>query len=401
MSLFHRKPKSGQHFVIVFDIGSGSIGGSFVSVDEGKTPEIIFATRRDIPFQEKLNFPRFLELMIKTLEEMFTTMQKSGGGVKITQAFCVLASPWYASQTRLVHYNQPEPFLVTEKGLHKLIQKEIDLFRDSKLFVRSKVGDTMPEIMESKNIQMKLNGYEVRDPFGKRVSELEIALYISMIPANIYKSINESIVKFWHVPNAHFASFSFVAFDLIRDVFSDEASFLFMDISGEVTDISLAKDNVLLESISFPAGKNILIRALVEKMKTTPTAAASELDLYLENKSTKEHAKQVEEALLAAGKEWLTYFEDALTQLSLEFPIPKTIFYTTDNNVATWFEKSIDQASFTKFSQEEGAFTVRALGSEFLSKFVKAVEPDFQDPFLAVEAIFAKKFTFLTAPKFK
>lgn len=396
MSLFHRKPKNGQHFVIVFDIGSGSIGGSFVSIDEGRTPEIIFATRRDIPFQEKLNFPRFLELMIKTLEEMFTTMQKSGGGVTITQAFCVLASPWYASQTRLVHYNQPEPFVVTEKGLHKLIQKEIDLFRDSKLFVRSKVGGTMPEIMESKNIQMKLNGYEVRNPFGKRVTELEIALYISMIPANIYKSINESIVKFWHVPNVHFASFSFVAFDLVRDIFADESSFLFMDISGEVTDISLAKDNVLLESISFPAGKNIFIRALIEEMKTTPAVAVSELNLYLEGKSTKEHAKQIEAALAAASKEWLTYFEDALTQLSLEFPIPKTIFYTTDNNVIQWFEKVIEQADFSKFSQEEGTFIARSLGSEFLSKFVQATEPDFQDPFMAIEAIFAKKFTQLT-----
>ncbi len=396
MSLFHRKPKSGQHFVIVFDIGSGSIGGSFVSVDEGKIPEIIFATRREIPFQEKLNFPRFLELMIKTLEEMFVTMQKSGGGVKITQAFCVLASPWYASQTRLVRYNQPESFVVTEKGLNKLLQKEIDLFRDSKLFVRSKVGADMPEIMESKNIQMKLNGYEVRNPFGKRVSELEIALYISMIPANIYKSINESIVKFWHVPNAHFASFSFVAFDLIRDVFSGEASFLFVDISGEVTDISLAKDNVLLESISFPAGKNMLTRAIIEDMQTSATAAESELDLYLENKSTKEHAKQIEKALESAGRDWLTYFEDALTQLSLEFPIPKTVFYTTDDNVVMWFEKAIAQADFTKFSEEEDRFTVRSLGSEFLSKFVKTTEPDFQDPFLAIEAVFAKKFTLLT-----
>lgn len=395
MALFQRNPKSGQHFVIIFDIGSSSIGGSFVSIDPNKSPEIIFTTRKDIPFQEKLNFQRFLDLMIKTLEEMFTSMQKAGGDVKVAQAFCVLASPWYASQTRLVHYNQPEPFTVTEKGLGKLIQKEIELFRDSKLFIRSKVGDAMPEIMESKNIQMKLNGYEVRDPFGKRVSELEIALYISMIPANIFKSINESIVKFWHVPNVHFASFSFVAFDTIRDIFADESSFLFMDISGEVTDISLAKDNVLLESISFPSGKNILIRAIVEKMKTTPAVANSELNLYFENKSTPAHAKQIEEILEPVAKEWLTFFEDALAQLTVEFPIPRTIFYTTDNNVTKWFQKAIEETNFTKFSQEDGQFAIRSLGNEFLSKFIHVVEPDFQDPFLAIEAIFAKKFTLL------
>ena len=290
MALFQRKGKSGQHFIVVFDIGSASIGGAFASIDSGKTPEVIFTTRRDIPFQEKLNFQRFLESMIKTLEEMFVALEKAGGGVKVDQVFCVLASPWYASQTRLVHYNQPQPFTVTEKGLAKLVQKEIELFRDSKLFERSKQSDAAPEIMESKNIQMKLNGYEVKSPFGKRTNELEVALYISMIPGNIFTSINESIKKFWHLPEVHFSSFSFTAFDTIRDIFADETSFLFMDISGEVTDISLAKDNVLLESISFPAGKNMLIRQLVAAMKTTSGAARTELKMYLEGKSNREHS---------------------------------------------------------------------------------------------------------------
>ena len=392
MSLFRPRAKSGQHFVIVFDIGSASIGGAFVSVDKGKNPEIIFATRRAIPFQEKLNFQRFLESMIKTLEEMFVAMQKAGGGVRVDQAFCVLASPWYASQTRLVHYNQEVPFVVTEKGLAKLIQKEIELFRDSKLFVRSKVGDVVPEIMESKNIQMKLNGYEVRNPFGKKTSELEIALYISMIPANIHRSISESIRKFWHVPDVHFSSFSFTTFDVIRDIFTEESSLLFMDISGEVTDISLAKDNVLLESITFPAGKNMLIRAIVDGLKTNSAVAASELKLYLEGKMTHEHAQQIKKALDATGKEWLSFFEDALAQFATEFPIPRTIFYTADDDVMKWFEGVIRGTDFTKFSQEEGVFITRSLGNAFLDKFVQATEPEFQDPFLAIDTIFANKF---------
>ena len=391
MSLFNRKRKSGQHFIIVFDIGSASIGGAFASVETGKNPEVIFTTRRDIPFQEKLNFQRFLASMIKTLEEMFITLQKAGGGVKVDQAFCVLASPWYASQTRLVHYNQPQPFTVTEKGLNKLIQKEIELFRNSKLFSRSKSSDAVPEIMESKNIQMKLNGYDVKSPFGKRTSELEVALYISMIPSNIFTSINDSIKKFWRLNNVHFSSFSFTAFDTIRDIFAEETSFLFMDISGEVTDISLAKDNVLLESISFPAGKNMLIRQLVAGMKTAPAAAQTELKMYMEGKSTRDHAQQIESILTESSKEWLVFFEDALSQFSAEFPIPRTIFFTADDDVTKWYDSAIREANFSKFSQDEGAFMIRSLGNSFLNKFIQVLEPDFQDPFLAIETIFANK----------
>ncbi len=395
MPLFRKKPKGGQHFIIVFDIGSASIGGAFASIDPSRPPEIIFTTRRDIPFQEKLNFERFLSSMIKTLEEMFVLMQKAGGGVTVDHAFCVLASPWYASQTRLVHYSQPAPFLVTEHGLEKLIQKEIALFRDSKLFAHSKVGNTPPDIMESKNIQIKLNGYEVKNPFGKKASVLDVALYISMIPTNIHQSINESITKFWNLKNVHFSSFSYTAFDTIRDMFVDEPSFLFVDISGEVTDISLVKDGVLLESISYPAGKNMLIRSIAKEMQTTIALASSAMSLYLDGKSTHEHGKQIEQIIRDETKEWRIFFEDALSQLAVEFPIPRAIFYTADDGVSQWFEAAIREANPARFGEEDGQFLIRSLGNQFLDRFVEAIEPDIRDPFLAIETIFANKFASL------
>jgi hypothetical protein len=249
--------------------------------------------------------------------------------------------------------------------------------------------------MESKSIQVKLNGFEVHDPYGKRASELEVALYISMIPSNIFASINKSITKFWHLPKVHFSSFSFTAFDTIRDIFVEEQSFLFMDISGEVTDISLAKDNVLLESISFPAGKNMLVRALVKGMQLSPAVALSEMQLYLEGKCTEEHAKRIEDILSIEMNEWKIFFEDALSQFASEFPIPRTIFYTADDDVTKWFDTAIRQANFSRFSQEDRQFFVRLLGNSFLSKFVQVLEPDFQDPFLSIETIFANKFTSL------
>ena len=79
---------------------------------------------------------------------------------------------------------------------------------------------------------MKLNGYEVRDPLGKHATKLDIALYVSMIPRNIHQSIEASIEKFWHVETVHFSSFSFTTFDTLRDIFTEESSFLFMDISS-------------------------------------------------------------------------------------------------------------------------------------------------------------------------
>lgn len=393
MSLFQRKG-GGRRSVAVFDIGSGSIGGAFVNLNPGNIPEIIFSARRNIPVQAELNFQRFLDSMGKTLEGLALAMQKAGGGVRVGEIYVILASPWYASQTRLVRYQQDVPFTVTEKGVGKLVEKEIEAFRNSKLFTHLRAEEGAPEIMESKNIQIKLNGYALTRPYGKKVTELEIAVYVSMLPANIRSLITESLAKFWHA-KTHFSSFSLTTFDAIRSVFPEEPSFLFLDISGEVTDISLARDNILLESMSFPSGKNALIRAIAEIMKISPALAASELELYAQKKSSLEHAKRIGEILKEEAEEWRAFLKEALARFAAEFPIPRVIFYTADDVVSQWFETTIAETKFSRWGEAEDGFVVRALGNTLLNKFVRVAAPDLEDPFLSVEAIFANKLSSL------
>ncbi len=395
MSLFKKKRPLGQRFIAVFDIASASIGGSFVRLDPGELPEIIFSIREDIPFQEKVQFNRFLDAMRRTLESVFVKMQKAGGGVAIEEAFCILSSPWYASQTRLIQYRRPEPFLVTRKGIQRLLEKEIELFKQTKLFSRSRIDNTTPTIIESKNIQIKLNGYPVTLPYNKEARMLEIALYLSVTPSNIYDGIKESITKFWRTNSVHFSSFSFTAFDTVRDIFAGTDNFLFMDISGEVTDISLSRQGVLLESISFPAGKHVLVRALMNAMNVPPAVAISEMSLYLEGKGTKNHGEKVQVALTEATNEWLVFFRDAMVQMGQEFPLPKTIFYTADEEVARWYRQAITEKMDSL--GEERSFELKQLGSELLKNYVASSDEGNRDPFLEIETIFAKKLMSLIA----
>ena len=377
--------------MIILDIGSGSVGGALVAITPGKIPEIIFVVRTPIVFQENFTFVRLLESMKKTLAEVCSTLLAASGDTKVARIEVALASPWYASQTRIIKYAHPKSFEVTEKSVAELIDREIDLFRSSKLFMQSKQENKQPEIMESKNIQLKLNGYEVRRPFGKNATELEIALYVSMLPNNIWSVIKDVALRSWPHVGVHFSSFSFMAFDTIRDMFAGESSFLFVDISSEVTDISLVKDNVLLESISFSSGTNTFLRSLMKDKKTPHSVAVGDLKLFLEEGGTKEHQDDMEKLLAVPTKEWVTFFEDALAQFAKEFPIPRTIFYTTDDPFGVWFGNAIKQGNFARFETGESAFSVRLLGMKFLEKFVTMSDPASHDTFLSIEAIFANK----------
>ncbi len=386
------KKKEGQNFITVFDIGSASVGGAFVLLETGKPPQVIFTTRINIPFQKELNFQRFFMAMQKTLEDVFVAMKKAGGEVVVDHAFCVLASPWYASQTRLVRY-RPEkvPFVVTEKLVDELIQREVAAFRSSKLFASSKIDDALPEVMESKNIQMKLNGYETKKPYGQKADELRIALYMSMIPPNILSSIEGAISKFWNTHNVHLNSFSYLAYNIIRDLYPLESTFLFLDISGELTDVSLVKDGVLTESLSFPVGKNMLVRAIMHGKKAPSEVAQSDLALFLEDAISGEHAGKVGDFIDSARKEWLSFLEDGLSKFAEDFPIPPLVFYTGDEDIAPWYKERILEARFSTFTIQEGEFTVKFLGSDMFAQHVTIPEPSFRDPFIALASMYAQK----------
>jgi hypothetical protein len=386
------KKKEGQNFIAVFDIGSASVGGAFVLLEEGKLPQVVFTTRIDIPFQKELNFQRFFMSMQDTLQNVFTAMKKAGGEVAIDHAFCVLASPWYASQTRLVrHAPDKTPFVVTEKLVEELIQREVAAFRSSKLFSSSRVDDALPEIMEAKNIQMRLNGYETKNPYGQKADELRIALYLSMIPPKIFTSIQEAIEKSWNTRRVHLNSFSYIVYNTIRDLYPLEPSFLFLDISGELTDVSLVKEGVLTESLSFPIGKHMLIRAIMHGKKAPSEVAQSDLALFLVDAISSDYAGKVGELIDGAKKEWLSFFEDGLSKFAEDFPIPPLVFYTSDEDIAPWYKERILEARFSTFTIQEGEFTVKFLGSTMFLEHVAIPEPAFRDPFIALPAIYAKK----------
>jgi len=398
MGLFSKNSAGKERYVIILDIGSGSVGGAVVALASDSTPEIRFSARKAISFQEHLSFPRFLTSMRKALAEICGELARAVPAQSpVERIFVTLASPWYASQTRIVHYARPEEFMLTEKGIAKLIEREIELFRSSTLFAKSKQEQVPPEIMEAKNIRVSLNGYEVKSPFGKRATELDLALYISLVSGPIHKAITEEIAIAWPHAPLHFSSFAFSAFDSIRDIFSDEACFLFVDISGESTDMSIIINNILLESVSFPLGTNSLLRSFMQSSKTTAAAAASELETYLAGDIHDARADEIEHIVTLSLEEWSGSFGNALAQFAKEFPIPRVIFYTVDDAYGEVFENAMKQVRFSRFGGEDYVFALRRLGMKFLAKFVHAAGPEGQDSFLAVEAIFANKFSALTA----
>ena len=148
------KPKKEKELALVFDIGSSSVGGAVFEVEKLGVPEIILSVREPIILEEKINIDRFLFLTIKSLETVASRVCMAGIG-KPSRIFCVLSSPWYASQTRTIKLEKNAPFLFTPKLADDLIQKEMSLFREEHSTELSRSNNRIRPI-EFKNMKIML-----------------------------------------------------------------------------------------------------------------------------------------------------------------------------------------------------------------------------------------------------
>ena len=382
--------KNKEELMLVFNIGSSSVGGALFLAQKSGIPKIIFSTREPIPIEEQVEIDRFLSLTTQSLEIVAKKILGAGMGAP-KRIFCVLSSPLYVSQTRVISYKKNTPFVFTTKLADALIQKEIKIFQEEHLAKYTTVGGEVRSI-ELKNIKTMLNGYETANPLNQSAKELEMIIFISMSGEQILKKIENTIEKYFHFNQIKFSSFAMSFFTAVRDVFKQKDNFLLVDIGGEVTDISMTKKNVLRESISFPLGRNFLTRGVASGLNCTMDEANSLISLFKDGHAEKRVAKKLTLIMKELQKKWLEKFQESLANLSHDISIPSTIYIAIDKDLADFFSETIKSEQFSQYTLAESKFEVVFLSTELLHGIATFKEPIIREPFLIIDSIYINRF---------
>lgn len=377
MGFLFTSQKKNEKLVAIFDIGSGSVGGAIVSIPINNTeeiPTIIKSIRKDIKIREHFDFDIFMNDMNMALHYTADSLlnQKRGAPEEI---FCVLSSPWYLSETRIVKIAKNNPFIFTEKIANELINKEILILRQS---YKNKYGNTenTPEMIEHHTTDILLDGYMIEDPIGKQCKSAEMNMIMSLTPLLCIDKIRETLSKTFHHINVNFSSFMVSTYLAVRDRYVNDHSYLLIDISGEITDIGIVTDGVLKSVLSFPFGKKTFYNNICSKLKIELRDAKELFKLHNEGNMSSLFSKKVEPVFNSIENSWLQSFNQSIATLSPQFILPNTIFLTADNDIKNWF---------TKILQKKSNFVVSLDGSEFLN-MCNVLEGE-SDPFLMIEAM--------------
>lgn len=389
MSIFEEK-KNKEELAVVFDIGSSSVGGALILVGSTGVPKIIFSIREPIILEKKIKFDRFLTLTLKSLEIVANKISLAGLGAP-KKTFCVLSSPWYASQTRTIVLNKNTPFIFNSKLADSLIEKEVKLFEDE---CKEKFVSTKEKIVpiELKNMRIMLNGYVVPKPLGQKTRELQMTIFVSMSGEQILQKIKEAVGKHFYSQNIKFSSFAVASFTVARDLFIEQDNFLLIDIGGEVTDISMIKKDILCSSISFSLGCNFLTRGVASLLDCSLSEAMSYLSLYKNGHMSDSAMKKIEPVINKLKTEWLSKFQESLVNLSNDISIPATIFLTVDQNLSDFFTETIKSEQFNQYTLTESKFKVVFLGVQALGGLVSVKGDITRDSFLIIESIYINRF---------
>ncbi|MDD2935611.1 MAG: hypothetical protein PHX25_04050 [Candidatus Pacebacteria bacterium] len=402
MSLFSfsKNKTEGEGVVLVFDIGSASVGGALVSLHKDKKPKILYNVRKPIAFKEDLDINKFTASMIRAFDSVVSDIEKKGvshlnfrnlKNKEIRESFCFFSSPWYISQTQVVKWEKKEPFSINKEMIKDVLEKEKQIFikNNEKFF-----GDGNEiEIMDNKVIQLRLNGYIVDNPFNKKVNNAEAVMYISLVSTDVSHKVKDVIKKHFHIESINLASFTLAGFLSLRDIFEFEDDFLFLDVSGEVTDVSFVKNDSLRETETFPVGRNAFIREILKDFKTNYTSAVSMINVYKTGSMDQNNAKKIETSLNKVKKNWIKYLENGMFELSHGAILPRTIFVIADDDIGDILIKMIQEEKFTKlvFPDYNKSTNPILVKPDMMKKNCDVGNDVEKDIFLIMESIFINR----------
>ena len=381
--LFTSKKK--EKIVAIFDIGSGSIAGAIVRIptDDNSLPMIIKSVRNEIRFHENFDFDSFMNDMLTTLNITANSLfYKNAGSPE--EIFCVLASPWYLSETRTVKVSKDKTFTFNKDLAGELIKKEISTLIES---YTNKYGkEEVPEIIEQNTMAVNLDGSLSNNPLGKKCKSLEMNMIISLSPKVCLNKIRETIAKTFHNENIKFSSFSFASYLAIRDKYIHADSYLLVDISGEITDVGVVTGGVLRSVLSFPFGKKTFFKYICTKLEIELRDAREIFNLYSEGDLLDPYKEKIIPLLKSIENSWGESFSQCINTLPNNIILPKDIFLTVDSDMRDWFTNILKTKEHISSSSYLHKFNVITIdGPEFLH--MCDINEGSCDPFLMIEAI--------------
>ncbi len=372
---------------LVCDIGSASVGMALVDFSTPK-PTILFSARVPISIQKTFELSSLEPLLVSFFDEslrLIEKAQKSGGiqegsGRHVDAIHLFFSSPWYAAKSTSLQVLKEKPFLLDQHGLEELIAGEEKKFQNELLSSSqaSFLGDMV--VIERELLTIRLNGYETLSPFLKKATDIEMALFMSVVPHRLMQALESKIIRAFHAKHVFAHAFPLAGFRALKHAAPLEKNYLFLDIAGEMTDAIAVQGGIIASSGSFSFGRNSLIRALGKGLGVPLEVAVSFLATYSKDGLDEEMKAKIEVIVRETLLVWRDQLEKIVKKEKESGNFSQKVFVTVDDDVSAVFLNALKNAT----GDERGVFQITTAITKDEVAYAKHATPD---PFISLEAL--------------
>ena len=320
------------HTAAIFEIDSASIGVSVIgySLSE-KFPEREYMSSR-IELDTHLPFEMFFSPTIKVLTKLAHEAQQQSPAIE--HIYVSLSSPWVSSQKRVSHYKQEEAFVVTDKLISQVIEKELSESLSKNLDYHT--DHNQLEIFERRTVDVYVNGYPTHSPVSKKkVTTLDIYSITSVLSTTTKDAFIHALQRVFH-QDPILISNTFVLYESTKRFLPHENSISIIDVGGTNTEMFVVHDDHLKQIARFPVGKNHILEYVSSELSISIEKAQHIVSLYMQKSIDPQYKKQLTELMSKAYKIWLREWYTICDRLSQEKLLPSTICLVASKEMSAW-----------------------------------------------------------------
>lgn len=293
--LFHKKKIAES--VVLIDICADSVGGAYARYSANETPTILHTRRQPI---EPRAGETLESAMLRTLKVLGADLIREGapvlaratGSGSAGEILVSVDTPWQETTMRTEEFTAEKPFEFTKSLVEKRL-KEATSNLSGKLIATESILHT------------EINGYETRNPYGKRAHRASVTILTSLIERHTSRDILSTLSGLYHTKAIQMVSGSSIRHQTIRAVFPHERESISIDaLRRPLISITLVHDGACV--------------SLLQKSAEPGTDTAA----------------------------WAAVMTDELSNLAKNRPLPRTIFLLAHPADADFLQQTLTAKHF-------------------------------------------------------
>lgn len=304
---------------LVVSFKSSSIDLSVVDY-ENKIPSILFTTKNLLLSNKQLTPNEFVEISLKSLQKMLVdnSFELKKHLKESNKCEIIFHSPWYLAELISEQHSEGK------KGLKQFFLEKVK---------PPKQNDYLQ--IENKITNIILNGYQLTKLRDVEGDEIQINIYRSFVSQSSIIKIKEIIKnEFRQFCFFEFSTSAMMIYETIKNIFVDEDNCIFINIGGEITEIGVIEDDILVDFMTIPIGIHFFQRELETFL--TDKKILDTIKFLSNNKTDENLNPKNNEMLSTTVKNWVNEVFEIFLNQKKEFP--KKVFVFTNSTADEFFK---------------------------------------------------------------